>query len=241
MQAELREGLVSTIRGADTTQEHLVEQETRAQSQIGLLTSQVADLKAAMAIKEAEHTTADAARDEAKQGRRRLETECLSFHSTYAGEFSLPVLCFRLVIVPDCGSIDCLGLRTVALSDLEARTVVEQRAQEVTTELAALTNSRWAMCDVILGAGQGSTQLALRLDEPRHQVDVLISEGVHSSVLIALTSVGSHCDNVDYDAVGQGYSSSKSNIEILAISNSAARGVEVLVSKVPATTIHLQF
>ena len=84
-----------------------------------------------------------------------------------------------------------LGLRSRALSNLEVRTATEQRAQEATTELMALTNSGQAMCDVMLGASQGSTQLALCLDEAHHQVDPLVSAGVGSSVLAALTSVGS--------------------------------------------------
>ena len=59
------------------------------------------------------------------------------------------------------------------------------------------------MCDVVLGAGQGSTQLALRLVEARHQVDPLVSARVHSGVLAALMSVVSHYEGIDYDAVGQ--------------------------------------
>lgn len=194
-----------------------------------------------MAVQEAERTTTEATWDQAEQGHRRLEAECLSLRSTCAGEFSLPALCFRLVTVPDCGSIACLGLRMGALSDLEARTAAEQRTQEVAAELAALTSSGRVMCDVMLCADRGSTQLALRLDEAHHRVDLLISVGVRSGVLAALTSVGSHYDGVDYDAVGQGYSSRKSDAEILAIGNSATRGAEVLVSKVPAATVCLQF
>lgn len=41
--------------------------------------------------------------------------------------------------------------------------------------------------------------------------------------------------------MGNGYSLNKSDTEILAIDNSAARGAEVLVSKVPAATVRLQF
>ena len=48
-------------------------------------------------------------------------------------------------------------------------------------------------------------------------------------------------DGMDYDVVGQGYSSRKSDAEILAIGNSIARGARVLTSKVLATTVHLQF
>lgn len=95
-----------------------------------------------------------------------------------------------------------LSLCARALSDLEARTAAEQRAQEATTELMALTSSRQAMYDVMVGASRGSTQLAPRLDEARYRVDLLVSAGVRSSVLTALTLVGSHYDGVDYDAVG---------------------------------------
>ena len=117
----------------------------------------------------------------------------------------LPALGLSLMAMFDCGSTACLGLHARALSDLEARTAMEQRAQEATTELMALTNSGQAMCDVMLGASQGSTQLALCLDEAHKQVDPLVSAGVGSSVLAALTSVGSHYEGVDYDAMGQGY------------------------------------
>lgn len=72
-------------------------------------------------------------------------------------------------------------------------------------------------------------------------MDLLVSEEVHSGVLAALTSVSSHYDGMDVDAMGQGYSSRKSDVEILAIGNFTARDVEVLASKVPATTVHLQF
>jgi hypothetical protein len=68
-----------------------------------------------------------------------------------------------------------------------------------------------------------------------------VSARVRSGVLAALTSVGSHYDGVDYDVVGQGYSSKKSDDEFLAIGNSATHCAEVLVSKVPATTVRLQF
>ena len=73
------------------------------------------------------------------------------------------MLCFHSIIVAGCGSIVCLGLHTEALSDLEARTAVEQRAQEATAELVVLTISRWAVCDIMLGTGEADTQLALCL------------------------------------------------------------------------------
>jgi hypothetical protein len=93
----------------------------------------------------------------------------------------------------------------------------------------------------MLRAGRGSTQLALRLDEAHCQVDHLVSAGVHSGVLAALTSVSSYYNGIYYDAVGQGYLLKKSNAEILAIDNSAACGAGVLASKVLTTTICLKF
>ena len=72
-------------------------------------------------------------------------------------------------------------------------------------------------------------------------MDSLVSIGVCSGMLAALTSVGSHYEGVDYNAVGQGYSSRKSDAKILAIGNSTARGAEVLMSKVPAATVCLYF
>lgn len=106
-------------------------------------------------------------------------------------------------------------------------------------DLAALTIPAQAVCDVMLGAGRADSQLALCLDEARHRC--LISEGIHSGVLAALTSIGSHYNGVDFDAVGQGYMSRKSDAEILAIGNFTARGAEVLASKVSAATVHLQY
>ena len=112
---------------------------------------------------------------------------------------------------------------------------------EVAAKLVALNSLRQALCDAVLGAGWGSARLTLHHDEARHQLDSLISAGVQSGVLAALTSVGSHYEGVDYNAVGQGYSSRKSDAKILAIGNSTARGAGVLVSKVSATTVRLQF
>ena len=66
-----------------------------------------------------------------------------------------------------------------------------------------------------------------------------MSAGVHSDVLAALTSVDSHYDGMDYDAMGQGYSSKKFDDELLAIGNSATHGVEVLTSKVSAIAVHV--
>ena len=72
-------------------------------------------------------------------------------------------------------------------------------------------------------------------------MDPLISVGVHSGVLMALMLVGSHYEGINYDVVGKGYSSRKSDAEILAIGNSTARGAKVLMSKVPVATICLLF
>lgn len=64
-QVELCESLVNAIGGIDSAQERLVEQGARDRSHIELLTSQVASLKAAMAVQEVERSTADAAWEEA--------------------------------------------------------------------------------------------------------------------------------------------------------------------------------
>lgn len=40
-------------------------------------------------------------------------------------------------------------------------------------------------------------------------MDLLISEGIRTGMLVALTLVGSDYDGIDFDAEGQGYSSSK--------------------------------
>jgi hypothetical protein len=115
---------------------------------------------------------------------------------------------------------------------------VEQRAQEVVAELVALTTSKRAMCDVMLGIDGADTQLVLHIDEARLRADLLlISEGICSGVHTALTSIFSHYGGIDYDALGQGYSLGKSDNEILAINNFVARGAEVIVSKVSATTV----
>ena len=68
---------------------------------------------------------------------------------------SLPALGLSLMA---CLIVDrplVLGLQVRVLSDLEARTAMEQRAQEATVELMALTSSRQAMCDAMLGAAEG--------------------------------------------------------------------------------------
>ena len=58
---------------------------------------------------------------------------------------------------------------------------------------------------------------------------------------VALTSVGSHYDGVNFDAVGRGYAPGKSESDVLAIGSATARGVEVLASKMSAVSIHLQY
>lgn len=110
---------------------------------------------------------------------------------------------------------------------------------EAAAELVALNSSGQALCDAVLGAGRGSARLMLCHDKAHRQLDSLVFARVRSGVLMALTSVGSLYGSMDFNAVGQGYSSRKSNAEIHAIGNSAVRGTEVLVSKVLATTVHL--
>ena len=92
----------------------------------------------------------------------------------------------------------------------------------------------------MLGVGRGNAQLVLHLDKVRLQVGPLISEGIHYGVLAALTSVGSHYDGIDFEAVGQGYALKKSDYDILAISKATVCGVEALACKVLATTIRAQ-
>lgn len=62
-------------------------------------------------------------------------------------------------------------------------------------------------------------------------MDLLISDGIRSSVLASQMSIGSHYDSVDYDAMGQGYSLKKFDAEILAIGNSTIHGAEVLARR----------
>ena len=69
-------------------------------------------------------------------------------------------------------------------------------------QLAALTASGWALCDVVLDIGQGDGQLALCLNEAHLLVDPLIAEGIHYGKHVALMSVGSHYGGIDFDAVG---------------------------------------
>ena len=92
----------------------------------------------------------------------------------------------------------------------------------------------------MLGVGRGNAQLVLHLDKVRLQVGPLISEGIHYGVLAALTSVGSHYDGVDFEAVGQGYALKKSDYDILAISKATVCGVEALACKVSAIAIRSQ-
>ena len=75
---------------------------------------------------------------------------------------------------------------------------MSQRMLGMDNQLAALTASGRALCDVVLGVGRGNAQLVLHLDKVRLQVGPLISEGIHYGVLAALTSVGSHYDGVDF-------------------------------------------
>ena len=84
---------------------------------------------------------------------------------------------------------------------------MNQKVLEMDNQLAVLTASRWILCDVVLGTGQGSAQLASHLDEARLQVDSLISEGVRQGAHTALMSVGLHYGGVDFEAVGEGCAS----------------------------------
>ena len=80
----------------------------------------------------------------------------------------------------------------------------------------------------------------LHLDKAHFDVDPLISKGIHYGVLTALTLVGSHYDSVDFEAIGQGYVSKKSDDDILDISNAVVHGAETLARMVSVTTICAQ-
>ena len=70
-------------------------------------------------------------------------------------------------------------------------------------------------------------------------MDSLILEGVHCGSHTTSTSVGSHYGGVDFNAVGCGYASGKSESDTLAIGSATARGTEVLVSKMVVASIRL--
>ena len=53
--------------------------------------------------------------------------------------------------------------------------------------------------------------------------------------------VGSHYGDVYFGAVGRGYAPGKSDSDILAIGSVAARGAEILASKMPAACVHRQY
>jgi len=72
-------------------------------------------------------------------------------------------------------------------------------------------------------------------------VDPLIFEGVRCGVHAALTSVGSHYGGVDFDPIGRGYASGKSDSDILTIGSVTARGAEVLAGKLSAACIRRQY
>jgi hypothetical protein len=95
-----------------------------------------------------------------------------------------------------------LGLRTRALSDQEEKVAMIQKMLEMDNQLVVMTTSGWALCDVVLGAGQGSPQLVPHLDEAHFHVDSLISEGVHCGTHAALMLVNLHYGSIDFDVVG---------------------------------------
>lgn len=79
-----------------------------------------------MAVYEAERTAVDAARNETKQGRQRLEAKSQSLHSTCAGEFSSSCfICFTLVTMLGCYLVVSSGLCLRVLLDQEEKVVVD--------------------------------------------------------------------------------------------------------------------
>ena len=92
----------------------------------------------------------------------------------------------------------------------------------------------------MLGAGRGSAQLSLCLDEAHLHVDSLIYEGVHRGAHAALVSVGSHYGGVHFEIIGRGCASGRSVDDILAIESAATLGAEALESRVSAASVHRQ-
>jgi hypothetical protein len=109
---------------------------------------------------------------------------------------------------------------------------------EVDNQLATPTASRRALCDVVLGTGQGSAQLSLRLDKARLHVDSLISEGVCHGAHAAFVLVRSHYGGVDFKIIGRGRAPGRFEGDILAIKSATALGTEALTSRVLATSVH---
>jgi hypothetical protein len=89
----------------------------------------------------------------------------------------------------------------------------------------------------MLDIGLGNALLVPCLDEARLHMDSLISEGDRHHATLML--VGSHYGGIDFDVVDEGCGPGRSESDILAIGSSAARGMEVLTCKVPATAVHL--
>jgi hypothetical protein len=89
----------------------------------------------------------------------------------------------------------------------------------------------------VLGAGYGSAQLSLRLDEARLHVDSLISEGVCHGAHAAFVLVGSHYIGVDFKIIGQGRAPGRSEGDILAIKSATTPGTEALMSRVLAASV----
>jgi hypothetical protein len=108
---------------------------------------------------------------------------------------------------------------------------MNQKMLEMDNQLAAMTASGWALCNVLLGAGRGSSQLVPHLDEAHFQVDSLISKGVRYGTHATLMLVSSHYGSIDFDVVGQRYAPGKSKSDILAIGSAATRGQRSLWAK----------
>ena len=70
------------------------------------------------------------------------------------------------------------------------------------------------------------------LDKARLHVDSLIFNGVCRGAHTALTSVGSHYGDINFDAIGRGCAPGRFERDILAIGSSATRGAEVLAGTI---------
>lgn len=127
---------------------------------------------------------AGAARDKAEQGHQCLEAEYQKLCSACGDEFPSSLhYAFILLLCLVVNQLFSLVLRVRALSDQEEKAAANQKVLEIGDQLVALIASGQALYDIMLSASQGDAELVLRLDEALLQVDPLILEGVHCSIV----------------------------------------------------------
>ena len=123
----------------------------------------MASLKVVLAVQETDLILAGAAQNEAEQGRQRLDAECQKLHAACGGEFS-SILCYAFVLLYlVVNQLLSSGLHARVLSDQEEKAAINQRVLEMGDQLAALTVSNRALCDIVLGNSWGNAQLAFHL------------------------------------------------------------------------------